>query len=106
MATHPTYDAIVIGAGPNGLAAAITLAQAGRSVLVFEAKDTIGGGCRSQELTLPGFVHDICSAIHPLGLNSPFFRTFPLARYGLEWIDSPVPLVHPFDDCRALLLEC
>ncbi len=105
MALHHMYDAIVIGAGPNGLAAAIALAQAGCSVLVFEAKETIGGGSRSLELTLPGFVHDICSAIHPLGLNSPFFRTLPLARYGLEWIHSPVPLAHPLDDGRALLLE-
>ncbi len=105
MATHPAYDAIVIGAGPNGLAAAITLAQAGRSVLVFEAKDTVGGGSRSMELTLPGFVHDICSAIHPLGLNSPFFRALPLAQYGLEWIHPPTQLAHPLDDGSAGLLE-
>ena len=82
MAARSRFDAIVIGSGPNGLAAAIRLAQAGRSVQVLEAKDTIGGGCRSLELTLPGFVHDMCSAIHPLGLNSPFFRTLPLAQYG------------------------
>ena len=72
------YDAIVVGSGPNGLSAAITLAQAGRSVLVYEAKDIIGGGARSMELTLPGFVHDVCSAIHPLAAGSPFFRTLPL----------------------------
>jgi phytoene dehydrogenase-like protein len=99
------YDAIIIGAGPNGLAAAITLAQAGRSVIVYEAADTIGGGCRSKELTLPGFVHDVCSAIHPLGVGSPFLRSLPLAQYGLEWIHPPVPLAHPFDDGSVALLE-
>jgi phytoene dehydrogenase-like protein len=95
----------LIGAGPNGLAAAIALEQAGRSVLVFEAKEIIGGGSRSMELTLPGYVHDICSAIHPLGLNSPFFRTLPLTQYGLEWIHPLVPLAHPLDDGRAEPLE-
>src|SRR5712692_4983347 len=86
MSTMYKYDAIVIGAGPNGLAAAITIARTGRSVIVFEAKETIGGGSRSMELTLPGFVHDVCSAIHPLGLGSIFFRKLPLEQYGLEWI--------------------
>lgn len=99
------YDAVVVGAGPNGLAAAITLARAGRSVIVFEAKDTVGGGARSMELTLPGFVHDVCSAIHPLGLGSPFFRTLPLDQYGLEWIQPPVALAHPLDDGTVALLE-
>lgn len=99
------YDAIVIGSGPNGLAAAVRLAQAGRSVCVFEAKDTIGGGARTQEVTLPGFLHDICSAIHPLGLGSPFFRTLPLERYGLTWIQPSAPLAHPLDDGSAILLE-
>ncbi len=99
------YDAIVVGAGPNGLAAAITLARAGRSVVVFEAKDTVGGGVRAMELTLPGFVHDVCSAIHPLGLGSPFFRTLPLAQYGLEWIQPSVALAHPLDDGTVALLD-
>jgi phytoene dehydrogenase-like protein len=99
------YDAVVIGAGPNGLAAAITLAQAGRSVIVFEARDTVGGGLRSAELTLPGFVHDICSAIHALGVGSPFFRDLDLAGYGLEWIQPDLPLAHPFDDGTAAALH-
>ncbi|HAE83174.1 MAG TPA: FAD-dependent oxidoreductase, partial [Ktedonobacter sp.] len=86
MSKQYAYDAVVIGSGPNGLAAAITIARAGRSVIVYEARNTIGGGSRSTELTLPGFVHDVCSAIHPLGLGSPFFRTLPLEQYGLEWI--------------------
>src|ERR1700730_15363446 len=99
------YDAVVIGAGPNGLAAAITLARAGRSVIVFEAKESIGGGCRSMELTLPGFVHDVCSAIHPLGLSSAFYRALPLEQYGLEWIQPSAPLAHPLDDGTAMILE-
>lgn len=99
------YDAVVVGSGPNGLAAAITLAQAGLSVVIFEAKETIGGGMRSAELTLPGFVHDICSAIHPLGISSPFFRRLPLAQHGLEWIQPSAPLAHPFDDGSAVFLE-
>ena len=104
MSEH-AYDAIVVGSGPNGLAAAITIAQAGRSVIVFEARDTIGGGSRTQELTLPGFQHDVCSAIHPLGLASPFLRTLPLEQYGLEWIHPPAPLAHPLDDGTAAVLE-
>ncbi len=99
------YDAIVVGAGPNGLAAAITMARAGRSVLVYEARETIGGGSRSMELTLPGFVHDVCSAIHPYALASPFFRTLPLEKHGLEWIHPSAPLAHPLDDGTASLLE-
>jgi phytoene dehydrogenase-like protein len=105
MATKSFYDAIVIGSGPNGLAAAITIARAGRSVLVFEAKETIGGGCRSAELTLPGFTHDVCSAIHPLGLASSFFRTLPLEQYGVEWIHPEFPLAHPLDDGTAAILH-
>ena len=105
MPKNSTYDAIVVGSGPNGLAAAITLAQAGCSVLVLEAKETAGGGMRSTELTLPGFIHDVCSAIHPLGVGSPFFRSLPLAEYGLEWIYPPAPLAHPLDDGTAAVLE-
>jgi len=105
MARTYEYDAVVVGSGPNGLAAAITLAQAGFSVLVYEAKSTVGGGTRSAELTLPGFVHDICSAIHPLGVGSPFFRSLPLSQYGLEWIHPSIPLAHPFDDGRAAVLD-
>lgn len=105
MPTHYDYDAIVVGAGPNGLAAAITLARGGLSVLVLEAKDTIGGGARTAELTLPGFVHDVCSAVHPLGVGSPFFRQLPLEKHGLAWIQPPAPLAHPLDDGSAVLLE-
>ncbi len=97
-----SYDAVVIGSGPNGLGAAISLARVGARVLVVEAKATPGGGMRTQEITLPGFRHDICSAIHPLGLASPFLRTLPLADYGLEWILSPVALAHPLDDGTAV----
>lgn len=97
----PQADAVVVGAGPNGLAAAIAIAQTGRSVVVFEAAPTIGGGCRSAELTQPGFVHDICSAVHPFAVGSPFFRSLPLASHGLEWIESPATLAHPFDDGTA-----
>ena len=100
-----TYDAVIVGAGPNGLAAGITLARVGRSVVVLEAKETIGGGTRSAELTLPGFVHDICSALHPLGVASPFFRDLPLAHYGLEWVFPPACLAHPLDDGTAVMVE-
>src|SRR5262245_26378388 len=99
------YDAVVVGSGPNGLAAAITLARRGLSVLVLEAEATLGGGTLSAELTLPGFVHDVCSAIHPMALASPFFRTLPLAEHGLTWIHPPAPLAHPLDDGTAVVLE-
>ncbi len=95
------HSYIVLGSGPNGLAAAITLARAGRPVVVFEARDRVGGGTRSAELTLPGFLHDVCSAIHPLGTGSPFFCQLPLAAHGLEWIHPPAGLAHPFDDGRS-----
>jgi len=98
-------DAVVVGSGPNGLAAAITLARAGCSVLVCEANATIGGGARSAELTLPGFVHDVCSAVHPLAVGSPFFKTLPLERFGLEWIHPEIPLAHPLDDGSAACLH-
>jgi len=100
-----TYDAVVVGAGPNGLAAAIELARNGRSVAVLEAEDTVGGGARSAGLTLPGFVHDLGSAIHPIGYASPFFRSLPLEDHGLEWVHPPAPLAHPFDDGTAAMLE-
>jgi phytoene dehydrogenase-like protein len=98
------YDAVVVGAGPNGLAAAIVLQQKGLSVLVLEGKSVIGGGLRSAELTLPGFVHDICSAVHPMAAGSPFFRTLPLGEHGLEFIYPPVAAAHPLDGGVASLL--
>lgn len=98
------YDAVVIGSGPNGLAAAIELARQGYSVKIFEASDTIGGGTRTQELTLPGFKHDVCSAIHPMAAASPFLRSLPLEEHGLSWIHPPYPLAHPFDDRPSAIL--
>jgi phytoene dehydrogenase-like protein len=100
-----TLDAVVVGSGPNGLAAAVTLARAGRSVLVVEAADVAGGGLRSEELTLPGFVHDVCSAVHPLAAASPFFAGLPLAGHGLELVHPSAPLAHPLDDGTAVVLE-
>jgi len=99
------YDAIVIGSGPNGLAAAIAMAREGRSVLILEAANRVGGGLRSEALTLHGFVHDVCSAIHPLGVGSPFFRTLPLADHGLDWVQPEAPVAHPLDDGTAVTLE-
>jgi phytoene dehydrogenase-like protein len=99
------HDAVVVGSGPNGLAAAITLAGHGCSVLLLEANPTIGGGARSAELTLPGFTHDICSAVHPLAAGSPFFKTLSLERFGLTWIQPEIPLAHPLDDGTAACLH-
>lgn len=98
-------DAVIVGAGPNGLTAAVELARRGFSVAVFEAKDTVGGGARTEELTLPGFRHDPCSAAHPLGINSPVFRTMPLDRYGLDWLQPQLPMAHPFPDGSAAVLS-
>jgi len=99
------YDAVVVGSGPNGLAAAILLQQNGLSVLLIEGKDTIGGGLRSAELTLPGYLHDVCSAIHPLAAGSPYFQTLPLAAHGLEYIYPEVSAAHPFDSGKAAVLK-
>ncbi|HET7470743.1 MAG TPA: NAD(P)/FAD-dependent oxidoreductase [Gemmatimonadales bacterium] len=98
-------DAVVVGSGPNGLAAAIILAQAGLRTVLREAKPTVGGGLRSAELTLPGFIHDVCAAVHPLALSSPFFRSLPLTQFGLEWIEPDAPLTHPLDGGTAAVLE-
>ena len=97
--------AVVVGSGPNGLAAAIVLAEAGLQVEVFEAELQPGGGARTMELTVPGFRHDFGSAVHPMAAGSPFFSSLPLSSYGLEWIHSPAPLAHPLDDGSAIILE-
>ena len=99
------YDAVVVGTGPNGLAAAITLQQQGVSTLLLEAKPTIGGGMRTAELTLPGFLHDVCSAIHPMAVASPFFKTLPLQNFGLEFINPTYAAAHPFDDGSVAILH-
>jgi phytoene dehydrogenase-like protein len=101
----PTHDAIVVGSGPNGLAAAVALARAGRSVLVVEGAETVGGGARSAELTLPGYLHDVCSAVHPLVAGSPFLSRLPLAGHGLELLHPGVALAHPLDDGTAVVLD-
>ena len=105
MSQRPPVDAIVIGSGPNGLAAAITLARAGRSVRVYEAEPTFGGGIRSAELTRPGFVHDVASTVHALAILSPFFQTLPLAELGLEFAHPGAPFAHPLDDGTAVVAE-
>jgi len=99
------YDVVVVGAGPNGLAAAIALARAGLATLVVEARDTPGGGARTRELTAPGFLHDVCSAVHPLGLASPWFRALALEQAGVSWIQPPAPLAHVRADGRVITLE-
>ena len=104
MPPNRTLEAAVAGSGPNGLAAAITLARAGLRVTLYEQAASIGGGTRSEALTLPGFLHDVCSAVHPLGVASPFFQTLPLQNYGLEWLHPQVQLAHPLDDGTAALL--
>jgi phytoene dehydrogenase-like protein len=101
----PSLDAIIIGAGPNGLTAAITLASNGLAVRVYEAAPTVGGGARTSELTLPGFRHDPCSAVHPLGIGSPVLTRLPLQRHGLRWLHPPLPLAHPFADGSAAVLD-
>src|SRR3954447_10068072 len=98
--TRP-LDAVVVGAGPNGLAAAVALARAGRSVTVLEGADTIGGGTRTAELTVPGLRHDVCSAVHPFAVSSPFLASLPLAEHGLAWRHAEVDLAHPLDDGRG-----
>lgn len=105
MPSGTKYDAVIVGAGPNGLSAAIEIARAGKSVVVLEARDSIGGGARTAELTQPGFWHDICSAIHPMAAASPFFNDLPLAEHGLDWIHPPIPLAHPFDDGSAATID-
>lgn len=99
------FDAIVVGSGPNGLAAAITLQQKGLSVLVVEAESTIGGGLRSGALTLPGYVHDVCSAVHPMAVCSPFFNSLPLEQHGCSYIYPPLAAAHPFDEGTAAVLK-
>jgi phytoene dehydrogenase-like protein len=103
--SHKNRRAAVIGAGPNGLAAAITLAQRNFHIDVFEAQTQPGGAARTLELTLPGFLHDFGSAVHPLAAGSPFFSSLPLHSHGLDWIHSPAPLAHPLDDGTAVILE-
>src|SRR5688500_2460141 len=105
MSHKKDYDAVVVGSGPNGLAAAISLQQSGLSVLLIEGKNEIGGGLSTQELTLPGFLHDTCSAIHPMSAGSPFFKTLPLAEHGLQYTYPQVAAAHPFDDGAAAVLK-
>lgn len=101
----PEFDAVVVGSGPNGLAAAAEIARNGHSVVVLEAMDRIGGGVRTEELTLPGFKHDVCSGIHPMGAFSPFFNSLPLSEHGLEWVHPEFPLAHPMDDGTSVIVH-
>jgi phytoene dehydrogenase-like protein len=103
--SRPSYDVVVVGSGPNGLAAAVALSRAGLATLLVEAEDTAGGGARTQELTLPEFKHDVCSTIHPLAVASPFFQSLQLERFGLTWIESPAPLAHVLREGHVVLLE-
>ena len=98
------FDAVIVGSGPNGLAAGIRLVQEGLSVLIIEASDTIGGGLRTKELIWPGYHHDVCSAIHPMALASPFMRSLSLEKFGLKWIHPVLPAAHPMDDEPAAIL--
>jgi phytoene dehydrogenase-like protein len=99
------HEIVVVGGGPNGLSAAVALAREGHHVVLHEANNHIGGGASTEELTIPGFRHDVCSAVHPMGITSPFFRTLPLAKYGLQWVHPPILMAHPFDDGTAAVLE-
>src|SRR3954463_5562064 len=103
--SRPSYDVVVVGSGPNGLAAAVALSRAGLATLLVEAEDTPGGGARTQELALPEFKHDVCSTVHPLAVASPFFRFLQLERFGLTWIDSQAPLAHVLREGHVILLE-
>lgn len=105
MTGNYDFEAVVVGAGPNGLAAGITLARGGCSVLILEARDTIGGGSRTGEFTIPGFYHDICSTIHPLGVSSPFFQSIPLQDHGLEWVYPQAALAHPLDNHPPVIVS-
>lgn len=105
MSQKSRYDAVIVGSGPNGLSAGIALAQQGCSVLILEAAQTTGGGVRSEELTLPGFVHDSCASLFPLTLVSPFLSNLPLEKFGLEWVHSPVVLAHPLPGGRAMIVD-
>ena len=104
MSDASPVDAVIVGAGPNGLAAAVAIAREGYSVTVLEAAPTIGGGTRTEELTIPGLLHDVCSAVHPFGVASPFLSTLPLAEHGLSWCHAPVDLAHPLDGSRAAVM--
>jgi phytoene dehydrogenase-like protein len=105
MQMKTKYDAVVVGSGPNGFAAAITMQRAGLSVLLVEGKDTLGGGMRSGELTLPGFIHDVCSAVYPLGEDSPVFKPLHLQQFGLEYLQPEYAVAHPFDDGSAVAIQ-
>ncbi|HUX67416.1 MAG TPA: NAD(P)/FAD-dependent oxidoreductase [Terriglobales bacterium] len=105
MEENKAFDAVVVGAGPNGLGAAIELARAGLAVVVYEAEARWGGGARSEELTLPGYVHDVCSAVHPMAVATQFLPSLPLAEFGLEWVHPPLALAHPFEDGTVAVLQ-